>query len=296
MARSLDEEPGLRAYVTKVEREPFLDREQELELARQYRAGDRAAGDALVRSHLRSVVKQARKYGGYGIHLSELIGEGTIGLLEALRRFEPERGLRFLTYARYWIRAYILAYVLKHWSIVDMGTTALQSKLFFRLQGEHARLANELGEGEDLAGRLAASFNTSTEQVQASLTRLASRDCSLDAPLSQDGAMTFLDTLTDHRVSQEESASSGERAALVHDAVSRVWPHLDARERLIVKQRLLAGSEAASLAELGRELGVTRERVRQIESGVKARLRSELWALSSPDVEYAGLNGEPVAA
>lgn len=280
MARSLDEEPGLRAYVAEVEREPFLDREEELDLARRYRAGDQRAGDQLVRSHLRAVVKQARRYAGYGIYLSELIGEGTVGLLEALRRFEPERGLRFLTYARYWIRAYILAYVLKHWSIVDMGTTALQSKLFFRLQGEHARLASEGGEGEDTAEKLADSFETSVDQVRASLARLSSRDLSLDAPVSQEGSTTFVDSLRDAGATQEEHVASAELSALVHDALSRAWPGLNERERLIVKWRLLAGAEAASLAELGRELGITRERVRQLETGVKLRLRAEIGELA----------------
>jgi RNA polymerase sigma-32 factor len=293
MARTLHEEPGLRTYVSRVEREPILEREEELELARRYREGDREAGDALVRSHLRSVVKIARRYGGYGIHLSELIGEGTVGLLEALRRFEPERGLRFLTYARYWIRAYILAYVLKHWSIVDMGTTALQSKLFFRLQGEHARLQGELGEGEDVAERLAEAFDTSPERVRSSLTRLSSRDFSLDAPLMQDGATTFLDTLRDEGATQEERVEARERAVLVRDAVARAWPELDERQRLIVRERLLATTEPASLAELGRQLGITRERVRQIESGVKAQLRSELTAMTSLQ---SGASGELEAA
>lgn len=287
MARTLDEEPGLRAYVSRVEREPVLSRDEELDLARRYRNGDRAAGDALVRSHLRSVVRLARRFGGYGIHLSELIGEGTVGLLEALRRFEPDRGLRFLTYARYWIRAYMLAYVLKHWSIVDLGTTALQSKLFFRLQGEHARLTSELGEDDDVAGRLADAFGTSPDVVRSSLTRLASRDFSLDAPLLRDGVTTFLDTLKDEGASQEDRVASLELAELVHAAVRRAWPDLDERERLIVRERLLPGSEPASLARLGEKLGVTRERVRQIESGVKEQLREQLLQAAAPGAGVA---------
>ncbi len=285
MARSLDEEPGLRAYVAQVEKEPLLDRDEELELARRFRDGDRAAGDALVRSHLRAVVRQARKYGGYGIHLSELIGEGTVGLLEAQRRFEPERGLRFLTYARYWIRAYILAYVLKHWSIVDMGTTALRSKLFFRLQGEHARLSSELGEGEDTEEQLAAVFDTTVDQVRSSLSRLSSRDCSLDAPLAYDSSSTFLDTLRADEASQEERVASAELTSIVHEALAAAWPSFSERERLIVRRRLFAGSEAVSLAELGRQLGVTRERVRQIENGVKSRLRAVLGESAAPELD-----------
>lgn len=283
MARYINEEPSLQAYVAHVERLPVLDREQELSLARGWRNdGDRRSHDALVEGHLRSVVKIASKYRGYGIYLSELVAEGNLGLLEAAKRFEPERGLRFFTYARYWIRAYILAYVLKHWSIVDMGSTALQSKMFFRLQAEHARLTSELGEGdESIESRLADKFQTSEEQVRTSLQRLRRRDASLDSPVLSDSNVTFLDLLRDNGADQEAHLASVQLTELVRTAVAELWPTLDCRERIIVEHRLLPqDGDAKTLASLGRRLGLTRERVRQLESGIKVRLRSVLEDLS----------------
>lgn len=283
MARYINEEPSLQAYVALIERLPVLDREQELTLARDWREhGKRASHDALVESHLRSVVKIASKYRGYGIYLSELVAEGNLGLLEAAKRFEPERGLRFFTYARYWIRAYILAYVLKHWSIVDMGSTALQSKMFFRLQAEHARLTSELGEGhESIESRLADKFQTSEEQVRTSLQRLRRRDASLDSPVVADSNVTFLDMLSDDGAGQEEYLASAEIATLVRTAVAELWPTLDCRERIIVERRLLPeDGDAKTLAALGRQLGLTRERVRQLEAGIKTRLRTVLDTIS----------------
>lgn len=280
MARYVNEEPGFQSYVEAVERFPVLSREDELALAERWRVHrDREAADALVQSHLRSVVKVARKYRGYGIYLSDLVAEGNLGLLEAVTRFEPERGLRFFTYARHWVRAYILAHVLKHWSIVDLGTTALQSKMFFRLQAEHARLQVELGEGDDsIDGRLAAKFSTSSEQVRSSLQRLGRRDASLDAPVL-DGNMTFLDTLHATQVDQEEQVAAAELSLAVRAAVEEVWPSLDCRERIIVDERLLPeDGDAKTLATLGRQLGITRERVRQLEAGVKGKLREVLGA------------------
>jgi RNA polymerase sigma-32 factor len=262
--------------VISVERFPVLSREEELELARRWRNdGDREAADALVESHLRSVVKLANRYRGYGIYLSDLVAEGNLGLLEAVRRFEPERGLRFLTYARYWIRAYILAHILKHWSIVDLGTTALQSKMFFRLQAEHARLTLQLGEqDESIDRRLAEKFDTSVDQVQASLQRLRRRDTSLDVPVVPDSSISFIDLLRDERADQEEVAATAESTSLVLEAIDQVLPTLDRRERLILRERLMPkDDDPKTLAALGRRLGVTRERVRQVEAGVKSKLR-----------------------
>jgi RNA polymerase sigma-32 factor len=278
MARYVSEEPGFQGYVDAVERFPVLTREEELELAARWRThGDRRAADALVQAHLRSVVKIAKKYRGYGIYLSDLVAEGNLGLLEAVDRFEPERGLRFFTYARHWVRAFILAHVLKHWSIVDLGTTALQSKMFFRLQAEHARLMTTLGESdESIESRLADKFQTSRDQVRANLQRLARRDASLDAPVL-DGSITFLDTLQNDDLDQESQMASAELSSVVRAAVEEIWPTLDGRERIIVDDRLLpADGDGRTLAAIGRQLGLTRERVRQLEAGVKDRLREVL--------------------
>jgi RNA polymerase sigma-32 factor len=275
-------EQRFRSYVANVDRLPILSRELELELAHRYREeADQEAANQLIEAHLRSVVKMARKYAGYGIPVSELVAEGNLGLIEAARRFEPERNLRFFTYARYWIRAYILAYVLRQWSIVDMGTSALQSKIFFRLQAEKARLDAEMGDDDRVDSTLADRFHTSEDHVRASLFRLRGRDTSLDAPLVADGRTTFLDVLPDDAQNQEQQASQAEMSHLVREAVANLWPRLDDRERQIVEERLLPEEDgAASLAQLGRRMGVTRERVRQIEVALKAKLRCEFRTLS----------------
>ena len=278
MARYVSEEPGFQGYVDAVQRFPVLTREGELALARDWREhGDRRAADALVQAHLRSVVRIAKKYRGYGIYLSDLVAEGNLGLLEAVSRFEPERGLRFFTYARHWVRAFILAHVLKHWSIVDLGTTALQSKMFFRLQAEHSRLMTSLGESDDsIEARLADKFQTSRDQVRANLQRLGRRDASLDAPV-MDGSVTFLDTLQNDDLDQESQMAAAELSLVVRAAIQEIWPTLDCRERIIVDERLLpADGDARTLAAIGRQLGLTRERVRQLEAGVKSRLREVL--------------------
>jgi RNA polymerase sigma-32 factor len=283
MARSIHEEPGLVAFVDQAERQPQLDRDEELALARRYRVGDRDAGDRLVTAHLRSVIKMAQKYRGYGIYLSDLIAEGSIGLLEAARRFEPDRGLRFLTYARYWIRAYMLSHILKHWSIVDLGTTALQSKLFFRLQAEHARLSVELGEGDaTIDGKLADKFQTDADVVRTSLSRLRRRDASMDAPVGVDTTTTLGDTMESDGPDQEQVTGSAELAAKVRTAVADIWPDLDKRERMILRERLLPADEPETLADLGRRLGVTRERVRQVEHELKEKLKAAILVRSAP--------------
>ncbi len=277
MARYINEEPSLQLYVEAIGRLPVLNRDDELRLARRWRDHqDRHSRDLLVEGHLRSIVKIARRYRGYGIYLSELVSEGNIGLLEAAKRFDPERGLRFFTYARYWIRAYILAYVLKHWSIVDMGSTALQSKLFYRLQAEHARLSSELGEGnESIESQLAAKFQISEEQVRKALQRLGRRDTSLDSPVMSDGNVTYLDLLHDQGIGQEAHVASVQLSTLVRTAVAELWPTFDGRERLIVERRLLPeDGDSETLASLGRQLSLTRERVRQLEAGIKGRLET----------------------
>ena len=175
---------GLSHYITLVGRFPVLDCEEELRLARRFRRGDRRAGDHLVLCHLRDVVGIASRYRGYGLRLADLVAEGNVGLVEAVLRFDPRRKLRFMTYAAYWIRAAVLAHVLRHFSIVGVGTSPLQSRLFFRLLRERGRLHARLGEGEaSVTGRLAAKFGATRERIEAMTERLERRDQSLDAPM-----------------------------------------------------------------------------------------------------------------
>jgi len=254
------------------------DRSAELRLARRYkRNNDAHAADLLVQSHLRDVVAIASQYRGYGFRLSDLVEEGNIGLLEAVRRFDPSRNLRFMTYAAYWVRAYILAHVLKQFSMVGVGTGPLQSKLFFRLARERARLSTQLGENESsIVTSLAKQFGTSEARVLDMAQRLEKRDASLDAQIYMDGDATLLDTLRDDGQDQEEDALRSQRNAAVRTAVERIWTELDERERAIIVQRLLADGDEATLADLGKRFGLSRERVRQLESRVKMKLRRAL--------------------
>ena len=264
-------------YLAAIERYPVLDRARENELARRYRAGDKAAGDLLVSASLRYVVKIAHGYRGYGLKLADLVSEGNLGLLKALSRYEPERGLRFMTYASYWVRAQILTFVLKHYSLVGIGTGPLQSKLFFRLQREKARILAEHGQDADATRILAERFGCSEERIRRMEQRIDHKDASLDACAYREGATTVLDTLASDEPDAEEEVGRRERIAVVRERIARAMARLDERERAIVRQRLLAEEGArTTLSDLGRSLGISRERVRQLEHRVKAKLRRQL--------------------
>jgi RNA polymerase sigma-32 factor len=272
-AGGTESDPGLRAYLGSIQRYPTLDREQEVALARRYRAaGDAAAGHALVTANLRFVVTIASGFRGYGFRLADLVEEGNLGLLEAVRRFDPERGLRFMTYATYWVRAFILAYVLKSWSLVGVGTGPLQSKLFFRLQRERARVVASGSSAADADRELATTFGTTEDRIRDMQGRLDGRDQSLDAQVFRDGAITALDLLADEQPSAEVGLARAELDQLVRERLGRVMRSLDPRETYIAQSRLLA-DEPRTLAAVGDVLGLSRERVRQIEVRLKAKLR-----------------------
>jgi RNA polymerase sigma-32 factor len=274
----LAHEEGFAFYVQQIRRYPRLDRKRELKLARRWhRDRDQKAADELVHGHLRDVVAIAMQYRGYGFRLADLVEEGNIGLLEAVKRFDPSRNLRFMTYATYWVRAYILAHVLKQFSMVGVGTGPLQSKLFFRLARERAKLSSELGEGnENINASLAAKFGTTTARIEDMAQRLERRDTSLDAPVFGDSEATMLDTLHDDAVSQEERAASAQRDASVRLAVATVRRDLDERERAILEMRLMSDGDEVTLADIGKQFGLSRERVRQLEARVKSKLRRAL--------------------
>src|SRR5215831_847419 len=267
---------GLSHYLAAISKYPILTREQEVAYSRRYlKAADESAAHLLVTSNLRFVVKIAMGFRGYGLKLSDLIEEGNLGLLEAVKRFDPERGRRFMTYAAFWIRAYILAYVLKSWSMVGVGTGPLQSKLFFRLSRERARIAARIGTGADVEKKLARKFGTTEERIAEMEQLLDRRDSSLDVMAFRDGNVTVLEMLADSHPTQETYMGDAERDRVVRDRVRKALVDLDAREVMIVKKRLLC-EEPVTLAELGRTMGLSRERVRQLEERVKAKLRRVL--------------------
>jgi RNA polymerase sigma-32 factor len=280
MAQEFD--PSLSRYMTMVQKLPKLSREEELELCRRWQTdGSNQARDDLVRGHLRYVVAIALKYRRYGLPLSELIAEGNFGIVHALSKFEPERGNRFVTYAAYWIRAYVLNNIIRSWSLVGVGSGALRSKMFFKLRREKVRIANLVGEGEQADEILAERFNVSRSQIVAMVRRLEVRDVSLDAKIFDDAVTSLVDTLASSDCNQEERYSNSQDSDRAYDVVHSALAMLDKRERYIVEHRLMADTEEeVSLAEMGRRLGVSRERARQLEARAKRKLKQRIFELT----------------
>jgi RNA polymerase sigma-32 factor len=268
----------LAAYLKNVRAIPRLSRLDEHGLAVRNRAGDRGAADALVEANLRYVVAVALQYRRYGIPLSELIAEGSLGLMMAVRKFDPDRGTRFVTYAGYWIRAFVLDLVVKSTTMVGAGSGVLRSKLFFRLRRERAQIANVEQDPERRLELLAERFNVNTDKVRAMLMQLDARDVSLDVTIRPDSALTLLDTLRDDRRDQERELMAQQQHDKQQTDVTDALETLDQRERFIVESRIM-GDDELSLAELGRRLGVSRERARQLEARAKRKLRRQLEAL-----------------
>ena len=278
MAWSSDD-AGLTRYIDDVRQIPLLDREEEHVLAVAAAAGDELARDRLVRANLRFVVAVALKYRRYAIRLGDLVAEGNLGLMIAAKKFDPERGTRFVTYASYWIRALILDLVVRASSLVGGGTGPLRSKLYFRLRRERARIGNLALDASERNALLAARFDTTEERMEEMLRRLDAKDVSLDATVFPESGATLLDTLetgeptVEAELAEEESMENARRR--LHAALDE----LDARERYILEQRFMQDEEA-SLAAIGRTLGVSRERARQLEARAKQKLRDQLQDLA----------------
>lgn len=269
---------SLTAYAGQLAHFSPLSRDRERELALRWRnERDPGAADELVKAHLRYVVATAIKFRRYGIPLDELIAEGSFGVVHALGKFDPDRGTRFVTYAAYWIRAYILNYVLRSWSLVGSGAGALRSKNFFRLRRERARVFNLFTDEADAEAELAKRLEVPVPQLKSMLERLDTRDVSLDSQVFDGSSSRLVDTLVSEDRDQESSLLDDQtrdhRAAAVRSAVVK----LDERERFIVERRMMADrDDELSLAEIGRRLGVSRERARQLEVRAKGKLRALL--------------------
>jgi len=281
MAREFDSE--LSRYITMVHAVPKISREDEEQLLeRWYSHGDLAARDELVRTQLRYVVAIALKYKRYGVPVGELVAEGNFGVVHALKKFEPARGNRFVTYAAYWIRAYILNYIIRSWSLVGVGSGALRSKMFFKLRRERIRVTNLLGEGEAADEALAQRLSIPKDKLGGMLRRLEARDVSLDAPLFDDSGATLVDALANTSQSQEDKLIESRRGIRMQSLIRDAVKELDKRERYIVENRMMADSEdEMSLAEIGRRLGVSRERARQLEARAKRKLEARITQLSA---------------
>jgi RNA polymerase sigma-32 factor len=269
----------LHAYLAEIRRIPLLTVEEERRLARAFREGDARAGHQLVAANLRFVVKVAFEYRAYGLRMPDLVQEGNLGLLRAVQKFDPDQQVRLISYAVWWIRAYLQNHILRSWSLVKLGTTQAQRRLFFSL----ARARRELSRHPETPGdrdEIARSLLVKTSEVEEMSVRLEQRDQSLDLPLPG-GAATRGDRLPCGTPSAHDQLADAESRRRVGTGVQAALARLDERERYVVEQRLLA-EPPLSLRAVGDHLGVSRERARQLELRATGKLK----------VALAGLAGE----
>lgn len=275
---------SLQSYLTEIRRYPLLTREEEHQLALRYKeAGDVEAAYRLVTANLRLVVMIAREYQRAFRSLLDLIQEGNTGLMEAAKNFDPYRGVRFPSYAVWWIRAYIIRYIMNNWRMVKIGTTQAQRKLFFNLQKEKDRLEAEgfSAEPKLIAQRLDVKESEVVEMEQ----RLAGRDLSVDAPSEPGGETTMLDFLASQTPDVEEAVGVAESRELIGRKVKEFGATLTGKDRVIFDARLMA-EEPLTLQDIGDRYGISRERVRQIEERIKKKLKTYLLA-ECPDLQDA---------
>jgi len=272
---------GLSRYLTEIRKFPMLAKDEEFMLAKRWREHeDPEAAHRLVTSHLRLVAKIAMGYRGYGLPIGEVISEGNVGLMQAVKKFEPDRGFRLATYAMWWIRASIQEYILRSWSLVKMGTTAAQKKLFFNLRKAKSEIS-ALDEGDlhpDQVSAIATKLGVLDSEVISMNRRLAGPDASLNAPLRADSENEWQDWLEDKdAVSQETHLAETEEYSLRMGLLEEAMSELTDRERHILTERRLK-DEPSTLEALAAEYGVSRERVRQIEVRAFEKLQKAMRA------------------
>ncbi len=275
---ALSNDAGLSRYLSEIRKFPLLTPEDEFMFAKRLKEhGDPEAARQLVTSHLRLVAKIAMGYRGYGLPVSEIVSEGNVGLMQAVKRFDPDKGFRLATYAMWWIRAAIQEYVLRSWSMVKMGTTAAQKKLFFNLRKAKSNIG-AIEEGDltpDHTVKLADQLGVTEREVTEMNRRLSGPDASLNAPLRSESESEWQDWLADDTMDQETRLAEREERSDRHDALSSALDTLSERERDIIQERRLK-DEPATLEELSQKYGVSRERVRQIEVRAFEKLQAAM--------------------
>ena len=261
----------LKIYLQEIERYPLLNREQEIELANRFRdSQDAQAVNDLITSNLRFVIKVALGYRNYGIKVMDLVQEGNIGLIKAVEKFDPDKGYRLISYAVWWIKAYIQNHIIRSWSMVKMGTTQAQRKLFYRV-GDLPE-ATDFDIHRDNVSKLADRINVTEDEVIDMAARLKARDLSLDELLGDSSRDSFADTLRDDTADQERELAKKQELENLKRWVDKAVEKLNPREKYIVEKRILS-DEPETLKELGKHFGVTRERARQIERAALQKLR-----------------------
>ncbi|WP_421937259.1 RNA polymerase sigma factor RpoH [Phenylobacterium sp.] len=277
-------EGGLSRYLSEIRKFPMLAKDEEFMLAKRWQEhSDTEAAHQMVTSHLRLVAKIAMGYRGYGLPIGEVISEGNVGLMQAVKKFDPDKGFRLATYAMWWIRASIQEYILRSWSLVKMGTTAAQKKLFFNLRKAKSEIA-ALQEGDlrpDQVSQIATKLGVLDEEVVSMNRRLSGGDASLNAPLRSDGESEWQDWLVDDQTpSQETVIGDNQEMNLRMTLLQAAMTDLSERERHILTERRLK-DEPTTLEELAAEYGVSRERVRQIEVRAFEKLQKNMRAAAS---------------
>ena len=277
MSRASQAEPGLDTYVRSIQRHCLLSRHDESQLAQRVVAGDHQAADRLVAANLRFVVKIAHEYQGYGLKILDLIQEGNMGLVMAVRKFEPERGFRLVSYAVWWIRAYIQNFVMRQWSQVKLGTTQAQRKLFFKLRSTREAADRRAPSGMRASdAEIAATLGVKEREVAEMEQRLIGHDLSLDAPVQTEaGRVSHIDALADpasHADEQLNLLVSRQKRRKIGAELARALRVLNAKERYIVQERLMSDTPR-TLQDVGSHFGISRERARQIEGNVRRKMR-----------------------
>jgi RNA polymerase sigma-32 factor len=279
---ALSPEQGLSRYLSEIRKFPMLEKNEEFMLARRWRDHeDPEAAEKMVTSHLRLVAKIAMGYRGYGLPMAEVISEGNVGLMQAVKKFDPDKGFRLATYAMWWIRAAIQEYILRSWSLVKLGTTAAQKKLFFnlrRLKGEMQAL--EEGDLKPEQARLIAEkLNVTEDEVYSMNGRMSGADASLNVPMGTDGDMEWQDWLADDEPGTAETYANRQEMDARMELLTEAMADLSERERHILTERRLI-DEPKTLEELSEQYGVSRERIRQIEVRAFEKLQKTMKRLA----------------
>jgi RNA polymerase sigma-32 factor len=267
---------SVAALIGKFDQFQVLSKEEEFELAmRLKKYNDREAAQTLITANLRNVVRIAMDYGGYGLPLEDIVQEGTIGLMIAVKKFDLSKGYRLMTYAVWWIKAMIHDYILRFFSQVKLGTTKLQKRLFYGLNRMSAEEDVMGGDITEQSNALSARLDADPHQIEEIISRLTNRDQSLDSPMTDGGDTSFMDFLADTRLNPEDRVMESQRATYVKDQIEAALARLTPREQDIARQRLMA-ENPLTLEDLGSQYAISKERVRQIENNVKVKLKKAL--------------------
>ena len=265
---------SLETYLAQINRFPLLTQDEEFQLAVKYRKyDDIEAAHKLITSNLRFVVKVAFEYKSYGVKIQDLVQEGNIGLMMAVKKFNPYKGYRFISYAIWWIRAYMQNFIIKTWSLVKIGTTQAQKKLFYKI-GKVRKALESDGENDKRYERLARDLDVAKEDIIEMEQRMSSRDLSLDTPFDEGQELTHLDLLKEESPDQEEAIGQEEEKKIREREVQNALKRLNEKEVYVIKSRIMA-EEPLTLQQIGDHLKLSRERVRQIESEALKKLKKE---------------------